>query len=147
MKNTYSTNLNLQATDAALFILRIAVAAMMLTHGIPKLLMLFSSDPIAFADPIGIGQETSLTLVVFAEVICSLLLLIGLATKLAVIPLIINMAVAFFIVHAADAFREKELAMFYLVVYIFFLLTGAGKYSLDHYFLKNKKDKTSLPKI
>lgn len=135
---TYSTILNLRNTDIALLLLRLGVSGMMLTHGIPKLIRLFGSGPIQFGDPIGIGVEASLTLTVFSEVICSVLILVGLGTRLASIPLIITMAVAFFIVHAAHAFERKELALFYLIVYIVLLLTGSGKYSLDHYLLKRK---------
>lgn len=135
---TYSTILNLRNTDITLLLLRLGVSGLMLTHGIPKLIRLFGSGPIQFGDPIGIGVEASLTLTVFSEVICSVLILVGLGTRLASIPLIITMAVAFFIVHAAHAFERKELALFYLIVYIVLLLTGSGKYSLDHYFLKRK---------
>jgi len=50
MEKTYSTNLNLPSIDAALFILRVGAAALILTHGIPKLLMLFGDGEIQFAD-------------------------------------------------------------------------------------------------
>ena len=139
MEKTYTTSLNLPSIDVALLILRVGTAALMLTHGIPKLLMLFGSGEITFADPIGLGMETSLTLVVFAEVICSILILLGLAIRLAAIPLIINMLVVFFIVHAQDPLKVKELALIYLLIFIVLLITGSGKYALDHYFLKRKK--------
>jgi putative oxidoreductase len=138
---TYSTILDLRNTDIAILLLRLGVSGLMLTHGIPKLMRLFGSDPIQFGDPIGIGVEASLTLTVFSEVICSVLIIIGLGTRLASIPLIVTMAVAFFVVHAADPFQRKELALFYLIVYIVLLLTGSGKYSLDHYLLKRKAAK------
>ena len=139
MGKTYSTNLNLPSIDAALFILRVGAAALILVHGIPKLLMLFGGGEFQFGDPIGLGVEISLTLSVFAEVICAVLLGLGLATRLAAIPLIINMAVAFFIVHAQDPFQTKELALVFLLIFITLLITGSGKYSLDHYLLKGKK--------
>tara|TARA_R110000850_G_scaffold80862_1_gene173485 strand:- start:24024 stop:24452 length:429 start_codon:yes stop_codon:yes gene_type:complete len=138
---SYSTILNLKNTDIALFLLRIGVGGLMLTHGIPKLMKLFGSDPIAFGDPIGLGAEASLALTVFAEVICSILIIVGLGTRLAAIPLMLTMATAFFIVHAADPFQRKELALFFLIVYLVLFLTGSGKYSLDHYFLKRKHKK------
>jgi len=139
MGNSYSTILNLKNTDIALLFLRIGIGGLMLTHGIPKMMMLFGGEPIIFGDPIGLGVETSLTLAVFAEFICSILILIGLGTRLAAIPLALTMAVAFFIVHAADPFQRKELALLYLIVFLFLFLTGSGKYSLDHYILKRKK--------
>lgn len=139
MDKTYTTSLNLPSIDVALLILRLGAAVLILTHGIPKLLMLFGDGEITFADPVGIGMETSLTLSVFAEVICAVLLAFGLASRLAAIPLIINMAVAFFIVHAQDPFAVKELAFVYLLIFITLLITGSGKYALDHYLLKKRK--------
>jgi len=139
MEKTYTTNLNLPSIDVVLFILRVGAAALILTHGIPKLLMLFGGGEIQFLDPVGLGMEISLTLSVFAEVICAVLLILGLASRLAAIPLIINMGVAYFIVHAQDPFQVKELALVYLLIFTTLLITGSGKYALDHYLLKRKK--------
>jgi len=136
MNKNYITSLNLPATDYGLLFLRIAVAALMLNHGIPKLIMLFGSQEISFLDPIGIGQTASLTLAVFAEVVCSILIGVGLATRVASLFLLFTMAIAFFVVHLNDPFQNKELALFYLIVYIFIAILGSGKYALDHYFLK-----------
>jgi len=117
--------------DICLFLFRICIALFMLTHGIPKLEKLIDGGEIKFADPFGIGMAPSLALTVFAEVFCSILILLGLATRLACIPLIITMLVAVFIAHSGMAFEKKELASIYLVIYIILLVFGAGKYSID----------------
>lgn len=139
MKNTYSTNINLPQIDFALLFFRVGVGVLMLVHGISKLKMLFGSDEIAFADPFDFGPEASLALAVLAEFICSILIIIGLGTKLAVIPLIVTMAVAAFMIHAADGWGRQELPVFYLLSYLFLFYTGSGKFSLDHYLLKKRK--------
>ena len=113
-----------------LLILRITIASMMLTHGIPKLLKILDGDW-QFGDPLGVGSELSLGLTVFAAVGCSLLILIGLLTRLATIPLLITMIVAFFVVHAADPFGKKELPLLYALIYATLFFTGPGKYSVD----------------
>ena len=121
-----------QLTDIALLLLRFTVGSMMLySHGWRKLMKFFSDDPIGFADPIGLGMLTSLVLVVFAEVFCSFLLIIGLGTRLATTPLMITMLVAIFIIHWDDPFSKKEFAILYLVPYIVIFLMGPGRYSLD----------------
>lgn len=139
MKRIYSTSLDLPSIDAGLLILRIGVALFMLTHGFPKLITLFGSEEIIFADPVGLGPTASFVLNVFAEFICAILILLGLATRIASLVLIINMATAFFIFHAADPFRIKELAGMYLLIYIVLLIMGGGKYALDYYWLKKPK--------
>lgn len=132
MKAVFKTTVNASYLDAALLVARVGVAFLMFTHGIPKLGQLFSGEPIQYVDPIGLGVTLSLVLTVFAEVLCSTLLLIGFATRLAVIPLIVVMAVAFFLVHAADPINVKELAMLYLLFFIVLGVTGSGKYSVDY---------------
>ena len=57
-------------TDIALLVARAGIAAFMLTHGIPKLVMLFSGGPIQFPPVMGMSPELSLGLEVFAEVFC-----------------------------------------------------------------------------
>lgn len=117
--------------DLWLFVLRVAVGASMLTHGIPKLQMLFAGGEIQFPDPFGIGAIWTLILVVFAEALCSVLLIFGIFTRLASIPLIINMTVAFFVIHGPDPFGKKELAFLYLIIYLMIVVFGGGKLSLD----------------
>ena len=124
--------------DIALLLLRVTIAVLMLSHGIPKLEML-STNPVEFMDFMGLGPEISLYLTIFAEVICSFLLLFGVATRLAVIPLIITMLVAIFVVHVNDPLMKMEMAIHYLLVYVVLLLLGSGKYSID-YVLSHRKE-------
>ena len=118
------------STDFGLLILRLVSGAAMLTHGYPKLQKVLNGN-FQFGDPLGLGPEVSLILAVFAEVICSVLIIIGLTTRLAVLPLIVTMGVAFFIVHGSDPFKTKELALIYLSIFLALFFTGPGKYSAD----------------
>ena len=138
MTNTYRTNLNLKNVDLGLLIFRLAIAALMLTHGFPKFLDFFGSDEIKFGDPIGLGEQLSFSLAVFAEFICSLFIMAGFLTRFAAIPIIITMAVAALIVHVPDGFGRQELPLLYMFGFILLVFTGAGKYSLD-FLLQNKK--------
>jgi putative oxidoreductase len=69
---------------------------------------------------------------VFAEFFCSILLILGLFTRLAAIPLVIGMAVAAFVVHGADPFAAKELSLLYLFIYVALIFTGPGRHSVDY---------------
>jgi putative oxidoreductase len=125
-------------TDIGLFILRVSSGAFMLfAHGYPKLLRVFSGAEIKFADPLGIGVFPSLIVATFAEFFCSIFLIIGLFTRLSLIPLIITMFVAGFIHHAPDPFATKEKALLFLAVYVALMLTGPGKYSLSRFLPAN----------
>ncbi len=104
---------------------------MLYGHGISKLERLFGEAEISFRDPFGIGPVASLALVTFAEVICSVLVALGLFTRYALIPLIIAMAVALFIAHGSDPFSRQEKALLYLLTFISLYIAGPGWYSLD----------------
>ena len=129
--------LNSQKVSIALLLLRITVGVLMLTHGMGKFNTLFSGEPIQFGDPIGVGAPASLALTVFSEVLCSIFLIFGFATRLAAIPLIITMFVAAFIVHINDGFALQELSLFYGMMYIVLAIAGPGKFSVDAYLFNN----------
>lgn len=85
-----------------------------------------------FPDPIGMGPWVSVHLVIFAEVICSLLIALGLFTRVLAIPIVIEMCIVYFVIHADHSFDEAALSLLFgaMALVIFFL--GSGKYSLDH---------------
>lgn len=139
MKRIFSTELNSTQVNVAILLLRVFAAAFMLTHGIPKFSKLLAGGEIQFGDPIGLGPAVSLGLAVFAEFACSVLIIFGLGTRLAVVPQMVTMFVAAFVAHGADPFGKKELALIYLLIFTVLLLTGSGKYSLDHILLQQKK--------
>ena len=63
--------------------------------------------------------------------------IIGFLYRLAMIPMIFTMIVAFFVIHANDVFAVKELAFIYLVVFVLMYIAGPGKFSID-YFIGSK---------
>ena len=125
--------------DYGLLIIRLALGFFLLYgHGWGKLTRLFGSEEIQFADPFGLGPAVSLGLAVFAEFFCALLLMAGLFTRAALIPLIFTMATAFFTVHLTDEFGQQEKALLYGFAFIGLFLTGPGRLSLDAQWQKNK---------
>lgn len=131
MNNIFSVSRSAASVDLALLIARVGIGVLMLVHGISKIPML-SQSPIQFYDFMGLGDQVSLWLALFAEIGCSILVIFGFATRLAVIPLIITMFVAVFIIHAEDPFVKQEMGLHYILIYVMLLLTGAGKYSIDY---------------
>lgn len=114
-----------------LLILRVGAGSLLLVnHGWGKL-MNFSERATRFSDPLHVGSPASLALVVFAEVFCSIAVILGLFTRLAVIPLLIFFTVAIFIQHAADPFHKKELAILFAVAFLALLCLGSGRFALD----------------
>lgn len=102
---------------------------MCLHHGYDKINHWDKMAPM-WLDPFHIGHQASFALTVFAEAVCSFLLALGLVTRFAAMVLVINMVVAFTMVHKGDI-KAGELAFLYLGVFVVLFLTGAGKFSLD----------------
>ncbi|WP_438423696.1 DoxX family protein [Aquimarina macrocephali] len=124
-----------------LLMLRIGISfSMIYLHGYPRLIN-FSEISSEFADPLGVGIVTSLSLVVFAEFFCSLFLIIGLFTRWSCVPLIITMIVATWIINGGKGFIFQEKSIIYLIGYTSLLISGGGYFSLD-YLLLGRKMKT-----
>lgn len=129
--------------DVGLLLLRVAFGCFMLVHGIQKLLG-FSTLSEVFPDPIGLGSQLSLIMAIGAEVGCSLLLILGLGTRLATLPLAFTMIIAVVVVHGADPWKMKELAAIYLAAYAVIFVTGPGRISLDHKLSAHPKKQTRV---
>ena len=130
MKKIFSTSYSAGSFNIAMLLLRLGVGILMLNHGYDKLIH-FGKYQGEFIDFMGMGQKISLSLCVFAEFFCSALLIIGLFTRLATIPLIINMCVIIFKVLGADVLGKGESAALYLVGFLVILMVGPGKASVD----------------
>lgn len=131
---------NLQTdTDKTTVLIRLMVGAVFLSEGIQKFL---------FADTLGAGRFAKIGLpnpdflgpfVGSTEIICGALILLGLLTRLAAVPLLIIMIVAIATtkadVLARDGFWEMmhgsrtDWAM--LLGSIFLILKGGGRWSID----------------
>lgn len=86
---------------------------------------------------LGMGGKVSLGLTIFAEFFCSILLIIGLGTRLALIPLIICMGFIFITMNKFEIIQKGDNGphfndvFYYLMTYVALLFTGPGKWSLD----------------
>lgn len=119
------------ALDFGLLLLRVVAGGSMLYgHGWGKL-MGFSESMDNFGDPIGLGSTLSLILVVFAEVICSALVMLGLWLRVSTVPLVIAMVVAAFVANGDGPFGDMELAFLYMGAFATLFFTGSGRFALD----------------
>lgn len=117
--------------SVGVLILRLGFCGIMAAnHGWMKL-MSFSDMADNFPDPIGIGNSGSMALAVFAEFFCSIAVAAGFMTRLAIIPLLTTMCVAFFIIHGDDPFMKKELAAVFGIAFLSIALIGPGRFSVD----------------
>jgi putative oxidoreductase len=129
-KVLFSNSFSKGAFNLGAFILRVGLGALMIpNHGWAKLSG-FAEKKDHFISFMGLSAEWSLRLATFAEFFCAILLILGLFTRLAAIPLIIVMLTALGVAHHWDILGH-ELPFALLTGFIAILLLGPGKYSLD----------------
>jgi putative oxidoreductase len=120
------------AASWGVLILRVGLSFFMAHHGYEKLQTLMQSGSSTdFPDPLHVSPFVSHALTVFAEFFCSILLIFGLGTRLATIPLMICMLVIVTILSPNEPLSDKEHAFMFLIGYAAIYLTGPGKYSVD----------------
>ena len=120
--------------NPGLLVLRVFLGAAMLTHGWGKMFgglggFIDGVAKMGFPAPTLLGF-----LAAFAESFGAILLAIGLLTRPAAFLIAATMAGAALKVHAGQGFGAQELAWLYFFAAVFFLLKGAGKWSVDRVF-------------
>lgn len=137
--NLLSTeNTNPVATNLAVTLLRVFTGlTMAFSHGLGKIpppeQLVSGVEAMGFPMPGLFAWAAAL-----AELVGGILLALGLLTRPAAMFMAITMFVAGFVVHSADPFQKKEMALLYLVISLFFVFYGAGKWSVDARISKQK---------
>jgi putative oxidoreductase len=131
MRRLLSTDYSVTSFNLSMLLLRVGFGFMILfNHGIPKL-MKFATLSSSFYDPFGIGSKWALILVIFAEVFCAILLILGLFTRIVVLPLIITMCVIIFMANKGEPIAKLELPILFLAGFLTSLFAGPGRLSID----------------
>lgn len=124
------------ATSTGLLVLRVTLGALMIAHGLQKLITWGLPGTQASFAEMGIpAADIAAVVVIVIEVLGGALLVIGLGTRVVGVLMAINMLVALFLVHAqAGPFAADggyELVLTFAAVGVALALTGPGRYSLD----------------
>jgi putative oxidoreductase len=122
------------ARDGALLFLRLGGACLLWTYHVQRKLVSLDEEWLSFPDPLGIGHPSSLVLALISEGLCSFLVAVGLATRLASLPILISMSMV--VVLLAGGFPDADLqsALLYSLIFGAIAVMGPGRLSLDHAF-------------
>lgn len=130
MNKFLSTKYSKGSFNFAMLFLRFFLGLLLASHGYAKLIQ-FSSLKYKFMNFMHLGSTVSLSLIIFAELICGILLMLGLFTRLACVPIIIGMCVVVFMASNGQIFAGGERGMIYLAATVTIFLCGPGKISVD----------------
>ena len=127
--------------DFGLLIIRLIIGFLMAFYGYEKLIhfneMAASDFWMKNVSFFGMSSKVALGLTVFAELGCSILLIVGLFTRVSLFFLLFCMGWIFLVVFPMSILDKGDNgyqfndAFVYFVIYLGLFFTGAGKYSLD----------------
>jgi putative oxidoreductase len=130
MSKLFSARYNAGAFNFGMLLLRLGAGILILHHGYQKITN-YNEMKSHFMNFMNLGTTVSLGLVIFAEFFCAILIMLGLFTRFACIPLIILMCVILFKVHGFEIFGKGELDALYLTSFLTILFCGPGMISVD----------------
>ena len=120
-----------QYAPAVLSVVRIVVGLIFMEHGTQK----FLSFPAGEMAGMGLGLSSPGAYAGIIELVCGLLIAIGLFTRPAAFLASGTMAVAYFMAHAPQNFfpvnNMGDAAILYCFIFLYFVFAGAGPLSLD----------------
>lgn len=127
-------------TDLALLVLRCWFGfSILLKHGFEKIFG-FHAMSMNFPDPIHIGVVPSLIVALISDAVCSVLIMVGFATRWAALFVMANVAVAWALVHhfkyAGRAGDHGETIVLYFGGLLALAIAGPGRWSLDALFAR-----------
>jgi putative oxidoreductase len=125
------------ALSAGLLILRLFLGLGLVAHGYQKFFVFGVSGFAGLLQQLGAPAPTaSAWLSASTELVGGALITVGLFTRLAAVPLAINMAVAAFLAHSGYFITNtppgREYALNLAAAFVALALTGAGRYSIDN---------------
>lgn len=86
-------------------------------------------------NPLHLPEKLNGLVATFSDTVVPFFIILGLGTRLFILPTIGVTAVGYFVVHRKDSLEVRDVPYIYTVTLLFLLALGAGTYSLDHYIL------------
>lgn len=130
-------------TNMARLFMRLFVGIMLMQFGIRHLVH-YNELSQTFPTMLGLTPEAALIIMICIELICSLLIMVGFMMRLATIPPVLAMiaAEAYILtnllphtttVWGLDSIQPGYLPIMFIGIYLFLLLAGPGKISIDYF--------------
>ncbi|WP_333597888.1 DoxX family protein [Chryseobacterium flavum] len=135
LKQILSSDLGSPFNDASFLVFRVLLAIQLFrVHGLKKF-RLENGQREVIPNPLGLPDKFNAIVASFADLVVPFLIILGLGTRLAVLPTIGVTAIGYFVVHRKDSLEVRDVPFMYTLSLLLILALGAGRYSLDYYLL------------
>ena len=122
--------------NATILFFRIAVSMeIIFVHGLKKL-GIGAAAAEKVPNPLHLPEIFNFAFAISANIFFPFLVLIGLCTRLATLPTLAVTLTGYFVLHWNDAALVRDTPFIYSVIFLFILLMGPGKYSIDNFLFK-----------
>jgi len=122
--------------NSALLLFRILLALELFrVHGMKKF-RVENGQREHVPNPLGLPDKLNGLVATFSDTVVPFLIMLGVGTRLVILPTIGVTAIGYFVVHRKDSLEVRDVPYMYTLCLLFILALGAGTYSVDHYLFK-----------
>lgn len=133
IKQILYSDLGTSFNNAALLIFRVLLAIELFrVHGMKKF-RVEGGQKEHVPNPLHLPEKLNGLVATFSDTVIPFFIILGLGTRLAVLPTIGVTAIGYFVVHKNDSLEVRDVPYMYTLSLLLLLALGAGTYSLDHY--------------
>ncbi|QOG04535.1 DoxX family protein [Flavobacterium sp. MDT1-60] len=135
IKQILYSDLGTTLNNGALLVFRILLAVELFrVHGMKKF-RVENGQREHVPNPLHLPEKLNAIVATFSDTVVPFLIILGVGTRLIVLPTIGVTAVGYFVVHRKDSLEVRDVPYMYTLSLLLILALGAGKYSLDYYLL------------
>ncbi|MBL0737686.1 DoxX family protein [Flavobacterium sp. GN10] len=136
IKQILHSDLGTSFNNAALLIFRVLLAIELFrVHGMKKF-RVENGEKEHVPNPLHLPEKLNGLVATFSDTVIPFFIILGLGTRLAVLPTIGVTAIGYFVVHKNDSLEVRDVPYMYTLSLLLLLALGAGTYSLDYYLLE-----------
>lgn len=133
IKQILYSDLGTSFNNAALLVFRVLLAIELFrVHGMKKF-RVEDGQKEHVPNPLHLSEKLNGLVATFSDTVIPFFIILGLGTRLAVLPTIGVTAIGYFVVHKNDSLEVRDVPYMYTLSLLLLLALGAGTYSLDHY--------------
>lgn len=135
IKQILFSDLGTAFNNAALLVFRVLLAVELFrVHGMKKF-RVENGQKEHVPNPLHLPEKLNRLVATFSDTVVPFLIILGIGTRLVVLPTIGVTAIGYFVVHRKDSLEIRDVPYMYTLSLLLILALGAGKYSLDYYLL------------
>ena len=134
----FNTEINPKIQDLTLLAFRVLLSGELIyAHGLKKLGVGVSEAEVV-PNPLNLPEAFNSLFADAANLFFPVFVILGLATRIAILPILAVTLTGYFVLHFHDAPLIKDTPFMYSLSFLVLLFLGPGKYSLDYFILRKK---------